>query len=215
MVKKLILFPFGGNAREALDTISVINKAEKEWDVIGFVDDDPSTRGKDLLGVKVLGDREVLSKFSDASVLAVVGNPLNYLKREEIICGIKIEESRFARIIHPTAQVSHDAKIGFNTLIMANSIISCGVSIGNHCIILPNSVISHDTVVEDYCIVGSNVSVSGQVRIRKSCYIGSGTSIRDNIVIDDGTLVGIGANVVKNFEGGSVLIGNPAKRFKE
>lgn len=213
--KKLILFPFGGNAREALDTISSINNINHEWDVLGFIDDDLRTKGSEYLGVKVLGNREVLKEFPDAYILAVVGNPKGYLNRQKIIDGLNIEESRFAKIIHPTAQISNGAQIGYNTLLMAYTVVSCGVTVGNHCIVLPFSVISHDSIIEDYCCIGSNVSISGFVKIKKNCYIGSGASIRDYITIDEKALVGIGSNVVKNIEGKSCVVGNPAKEIRK
>ena len=215
MSRKLILFPFGGNSCEAVDVILAINRIKEEWDVLGFIDDDPQAWGKELLGVKVLGGKEVLKKYPDVQILAVVGNPGNYLKRQEITDQVNTQKSRFATIIHPTAQVSPDAQIGYNTLVMANTVISCGVTIGNHCIILPNTVISHNSVIGDYCCIGSNVSISGRVTIKKNCYIGSGTSVRDQVTIAEKVLVGIGSNVIGDIKSQSTVIGNPAKELRK
>ena len=46
MVKKIILFPFGGNAREALSVIEAINRRKKTWQVIGFLDDNQDVWGR-------------------------------------------------------------------------------------------------------------------------------------------------------------------------
>ena len=211
MPKKLILFPFGGNAREALIAIKDINKKKKVWDVLGFADDNKATHGKSSMGVKVLGGRAILQKFPKACVLAVPGHPDSYLKREEIISGLNVDEKRWATVIHPSVFVAADAKIGANTLIMPSVMVSAGVTIGKHCVILPNTVISHDSTIGDYCCIGSNVSVSGFVMVEKGCYIGSGSSIRNNITIKQGSLVGIGANVVANVESHVTVIGNPAR----
>ena len=75
MPKKLILFPFGGNAREALVIIQAVNEIKKTWEVLGFLDDNASLWGREYCGVKVLGNKKLLKKFSDASVLVVPGNP--------------------------------------------------------------------------------------------------------------------------------------------
>ncbi|MBT6046038.1 MAG: acetyltransferase [Candidatus Scalindua sp.] len=211
MPEKLIIFPFGGNARESLITISAINKIGVEWEIVGFIDDDSSSWGKECCGVKVLGGKEVLKNVEEASILAIPGNPDNYLKRKDIIKRLDIDNSRFATIIHPSVSVSNDSSIGYNTIIMPNVIISCGVKIGKHCIILPNSVVAHDSIIGDYCCIGSNVTISGNVTIGTRCYIGSGTSIRDSIKIDGKTLVGIGSNVVSDITESVVVAGNPAK----
>lgn len=215
MSKKLLLFPFGGNAREALISVFAVNMSSKEWDILGFIDDNQSLYEKECCGIKVLGGREILKNTPDAFVLAVPGSPTSYPRRKEIIASLNLDESRFASIIHPSVVVSPDAVIGYNTVIMPNAVISCGVKIGDHCIILPNTVVSHDSIVGDYCCLGSNISISGSVRIGSSCYIGSGTKMRENVSIGDRTLIGLGSNVVSDIEADAVAVGSPAKMIRK
>lgn len=215
MPEQLLIFPFGGNAREALLSVLAINQRQKEWDILGFVDDDPARQGRECCGVRVLGGRELLARHPSARVLAVPGNPQNFQRRMEIIGGLQVAEERFATIVHPTAVLSPDAVIGANTIVMANVVLSCGVTVGRHCVILPNTVISHDSSVGDGSCLGSNISVSGTVRIGASCYIGSGTRMRENIAIGAGTLIGLGSNVVSDIGEGVVAVGNPAKIIRK
>jgi len=215
MPKKLLIFPFGGNGREALISVLAINDIRKEWDIVGFVDDSPSLHGKEYYGVKILGGRELFDRHADAFVLAVPGSPKGYLKRRSIIESLPVEKSHFATIIHPSVVRAPDAVIGYNTLIMPHAVISCAVRIGNHCIVLPNTVIAHDSTVGDYCCIGSNVSVSGSVSIGPECYIGSGVKVRENIRIGERTLVGLGSNVISDIESNSTAVGNPAKTIEK
>ncbi|GAB4390619.1 MAG: dTDP-4-amino-4,6-dideoxy-D-glucose acetyltransferase VioB [Thermodesulfovibrionales bacterium] len=211
MPKKLLIFPFGGNARESLLSVLALNQAQREWDVVGFLDDDPLLRGRDYLGIKVLGGREVLEIHPDAFVLAVPGSPKGYLGRAAIIEGLPVDESRFATIVHPSVVKAPDAQVGRNTLLMPNVVISCGVRVGSHCVVLPNTVVAHDSVVEDFCCIGSNVSISGGVTIGRGCYIGSGARIREDLRIGERSLIGLGSNVIADVEGGVVAVGNPAR----
>ena len=216
MSKKLIIFPFGGNAKEALMSIFDINSIRSEWDILGFIDENGSLQGKDCCGVKVLGGREILKKFPEAQVLAVPGNPDNYLKRADIIQGLGVLKSEtFAQIIHPSVKISPDSKIGLNTLLMANIVVSASVNIGSHCVILPNTVISHDSRIGDYCCIGSNVTISGSVIIGDNCYIGSGSRLRDNIRVGKRSMIGIGSNVVSDIDEGVVAAGNPARIMRK
>lgn len=215
MSKQLLLFPFGGNARESLISILAINGIQHEWDIIGFLDDDYSVQGKDYCGVKVLGGRELLGAYASAYVLAVPGSPRGYLKRKAIIDGLGLDKSRFATIIHPSVVRAPDSMIGYNTLLMSNVVVSCGSRIGNHCVVLPNTVLAHDSSISDYCCIGSNVSISGSVSIGAECYIGSGVKIRENILIGQRTLIGLGSNVISDIEEGTVAVGNPANTIKK
>lgn len=215
MPKKILIFPFGGNARESIISILAINKIKREWDIVGFIDDNPSTWGKICCGIKVIGGKDKLNKFPNARILAIPGNPNNYLKRKRIIEGLRVDDSHFVSIAHPSAIISQDAKIGKNVLIMANVFISCGVKIGDHCVILPNTVISHEAVVGDYCCIGSNVSISGNVRIGQECYIGSGAKIRENIHIGKKTLIGIGSTVISDIKENMVAAGTPCRPIRK
>ncbi len=215
MSKKLLLFPFGGNAREALVSIFAMNENKDEWDLLGFVDDNISTHSKECCGIRVLGGREVFAQYPDAYVLAVPGSPTSFSRRNDIIRGLNLAKSRFATIVHPSVVTAPDATIGYNTLIMSGVVVSCGVTIGNHCLILPNTVVSHDSVVEDHCCIGSNISISGSVHIGSTCYIGSGTKIREDISIGNGTLIGLGSNVVSHIPEGVIAVGSPAKVVKK
>jgi len=211
MPKKLIIFPFGGNGREAAAIISEDSPLKEEWELLGFVDDDPELHGKEACGVPVLGGKDIFKEYPDVKILAVPGNPRNYLKRRHIIDGLDLKVERFAQILSSTAFVSPDAKIGFNTILLPSVVVGCGASIGNHCIILPNTTIGHDSVIEDYCCIGANVAVSGYVKIQSCCYIGSGTAIREHITIHEQSLVGIGSNVISDIEKNVIVAGNPAK----
>ena len=211
MSKKLLLFPFGGNAREALLSILAINETKREWDVVGFIDDDRASHGREYWGIPVLGGREQFKEHADAWVLAVPGSPSGYLRRKALIESLGIDEVRFATISHPSVVKAPDAVIGYNTVIMPHTVVSCGAHIGHHCIILPNTVIAHDSTVGDYTCVGSNVSISGSVTVGSECYIGSGTAMREHVRIGNRTLIGLGSNVVTDVEQGVVAFGNPAR----
>jgi len=215
MSEKLILFPFGGNTREALLCVREINQMSPAWDVVGIIDDDQSKWNKESQGFKVIGGREKLQEYPEAKVLAVNGNPDNFFNRRTIIEGLEVDPKRFITVIHPSVIVSKDAQVGYNTLIMPHVFVSCDVTIGNHCIVLPSTVISHDSKIGDGTCIGSNVSVSGNVTIGAESYIASGTTIRDGVSIGEKTLVGLGSNVISDVESGVMVCGNPAKTIEK
>ncbi len=210
-MKDLIIFPFGGNAREALITIDRLNENNKTWNVLGFVDDDESRHGSVFEGIEVVGGREIFDRFKSAFVLAVPGSPQSYLLRENLINSLKISPERWATIIDPSVVISRSAHIGMNVLVMANVFLSSQVRVGNHCVLLPQSVISHEAVIGDYAMIGSNCSVSGGCKIGRSSYLGSGSRLKENVVIGDRSLIGLGSVVLKNTQPDSVFVGVPAR----
>lgn len=205
MIKKqLLLFPYNGNAIEALDCIDT-----NEFEFIGFIDDTP-----EKIGVKEhyeVFDRSILLKFPDAMVLAVPGSPTSYTFRDKIIAGLGIENTRFATVISPKARVANKNNIGFNSLIMSGVVITSNAKVGNHVCVLPNSVIHHDSVIGDYTLIGSNITIAGGTFIGPFCYIGSGSNIINGITIGEKTIVGMGTNVIKSLPPNSKAVGNPVR----
>lgn len=214
-MKKILLFPFNGNAREAISIINDSNTFRQEWEIIGFIDDDPHKINLQFGPFKVIGNRERIKYYPDSLVLAVPGRPENYLQRDAIIKSLGLQQKRFATIIHPSVSVGSECTIGSNCLLMQNVVLTAGVTLGNDIIILPNTVIAHETSIGDYTLIGSNVTLSGSVKVEKQCYIGSGAKCLQEITIGEKSLVGLGSVVIKDVPAGSVVAGNPAKIIRK
>jgi sugar O-acyltransferase (sialic acid O-acetyltransferase NeuD family) len=203
--KKLVIFPFNGNGREALDCISL-----DEFELVGFIDDDPQKKSTQY----DIYSREILQKYKELRILAVPGNAFSFRKRRDIINSLGIADtSRYMTAIHPGAAIGRNVNIGANCLVMAGVVLTSNACLQDHVCVLPNSVIHHDVVVDEFTIIGSNVVVAGGTSIGKSCYIGSGTNIINGISIGDESLIGLGSNVLRSVGGQAKMVGNPARNL--
>jgi sugar O-acyltransferase (sialic acid O-acetyltransferase NeuD family) len=206
----IVLFPYGGNTREAVVTIDALNGAGASINIGGFLDDFLTQAA--LGNYPLLGTREAWSNWRGrAKLLAAPGSPSSYLSRQALIDSFRADEHDWARIIDPTARVAASATIGFNTLIQAHCYLGTKAKIGNHCVVLPHAVVSHDSTVGDYTMIGAHASISGDVIIGRNCYIGAASSFHHGVKIGDGALVGIGATVIRDVPARAVVVGNPAR----
>jgi len=213
-MKQLILFPFNGNAREALGVVEAINKQEPTWEVLGFVDDDPARSGDSMGVFPVLGGREVFSRYPDAYVVAVPGRPDNYWERISLIEGLEIPEARLATLVHPSASIGPSCLLSFNTVLMAGVVLTASVQLAPHVGVLPNTVLSHDVVVGQGTLIGASVVIAGGVQVGECCYIGSGSHILQNVIIGDMALVGLGSTILHSVPPRTVVAGNPGKLLR-
>ncbi|QNT70124.1 acetyltransferase [Defluviicoccus vanus] len=203
----LLIFPFNGNALEAVDCLGPAHR------LVAFVDDTPSKRGPTEVGRPVVG-REALVEHASAAVLAVPGSPASYRERRRIIEGLGVADNRFARVVHPTAAVSRLARVGCNVLIMAGVVVTSNAVIGDHVCILPNTVVHHDVVIGAFSLIGSNVAIAGGVQVGENCYVGSGSNIINGVELGSGCLIGLGSNVTRSVAAGTSVAGNPARPIK-
>ena len=179
--------------------------------IIGFLDDNLSLKQKIICGIKVLGPLQLAERYPDACFVNGIGSPFNFWKKEEIIRKSRIPLERFEAIIHPSANVSKTARIGYGTVIFQNVTINSNVKIGHHVVVLPNSVISHDGIIENYTCIAAGVAISGKVKIGSLCYLGANSSIRGGLSVQKNSLIGMGSVVLTDVPENSVFVGNPAK----
>jgi sugar O-acyltransferase (sialic acid O-acetyltransferase NeuD family) len=200
----LLIFPCNGNGLEALDCVG------PGYRTIGFIDDTTEKVGSLRFGFPVYG-REALQRFPQAAVLAVPGSPSSFRQRQAVVESLGVNDSRFARVVHPLACISSQASVGFNVLVMAGVVITSNTVIGNHVCLLPNTVVHHDAVVGAWTLVGSNVTIAGQVTVGRNCYLGSGSTMKNGITVEDEVLVGLGSNVLHDVPPAVTVVGNPAR----
>ncbi len=202
-MKDLIILGAGGEGLEIVQVVRLINKVNKEWNIIGFLDDNLSIIGQEFNGIKVLGSILDSNKFSNAYFISSIGHPDRPILREEVRNKIPFSDSKFATIIHPSAVICETVKLGFGCFIQSNCNISTNSIIGNNVLIANGSIIGHESEISDGVVIGMGVKITSDVIIGKNVYIGPGAIFTNQIKIGNNVLIGIGAIVTENVPNNS------------
>jgi sugar O-acyltransferase (sialic acid O-acetyltransferase NeuD family) len=204
-VNSLVIVGAGGFARETAAA------AGHDWNVVGFVDDDPALHGTRRSGLPILGPVDSVRDMPEVEVAVCVGNPRNFTARRAIVERLGLPPERYATIVHPLASVGAGSQIGPGSVLLAGTVLTADVTVGSHVAIMPQAVLTHDDRVSDYCTIASGVRLGGGVVLDEGAYVGAGALIRESLKIGAWSLVGMGSVVLSDVPPSEVWAGNPAR----
>ena len=209
----LIIIGASGFGREVAWLVERINKKCKEWNLIGFIDDNISIQENVINGYRVLGTNNNIKDYPEAYYVCAIGSSK---VRSMIIEKVTQENPniRFATLIDPTVEMSDLVEIGEGTIICAHTIITVNISIGKHVIINLDCTIGHDAVLKDFVTLYPSVNVSGASNIGKAVEMGTGMQIIQGKSIGDNSIIGAGAIVIRDIPERCTAVGNPARPIK-
>lgn len=206
-VKDIVILGAGGLGREILALIEARNADREEWNVLGFLDADPTLSGSEVSGHRVLGSDEWQS---DDSVWFVcgIGDPR---VRCRTVKKFSARGSRFASLIHPDVAIPKSVRIGAGTVVMAGTRFTVDAKIGNHVTVYVNCSITHDVEIADFCIVAPGCNLSGGVVLEEGAQLGTGVSVLPRRRIGAWATIGAGSVVNRDVPANSIALGVPCR----
>lgn len=176
---------------------------------IVFLDDNPKVQ---LCGsYKVVGECKSALSYKNADFIVAIGNTKIRRKIQSEFIGMGLH---IVSLIHPSAVIASNVKIGVGTVVMAGAVINPCSVIGQGCIINTCASVDHDCRIGDYVHVSVGSHVAGTVIIGDDTWIGAGATIINNVEIANECMIGAGAVVIADITEHGTYVGVPAKKLK-
>jgi len=212
MKKKLLIIGAGGFGREVLEYAKDIKKAgHSDWEIAGFLDDNLSALDGYSYEHKVIGTVRDQKISGEYVYICAIGDPKTKL---DISRRFLKEGADFINIIHPTAYVAGNCKMGAGVVLCPNTTVTTDVTLGNFVAVDVNSICSHDVTVGDGCTISHFCDLTGFTALGEGVFLGSGVSVIPGVRLGDYVVIGAGSVVLSDVKAGELAYGVPAKVVK-
>ncbi len=186
-----------------------------DYEVLGFLDDDPAKTNKVLYGNKVLGAVNTIDKYLENDPLCVVigiANPVFKSKIAKTLAGKNVD---FPNFIAPNVWISNKVGLGRGIILYP------GVSINYECILQDfvimnmNCAIGHNCTISEYSTLAPGVNLAGFTKIMPCGDIGIGATTIQGITVGSNSRIGGQSMLIKDVPDNSVAVGNPSRIIRK
>lgn len=210
-MKHLIIIGARGWGKEVFDIAKACINAGLDMDVKGFLDDKSEALDGLLHYPPILGPVETYELQPDDVFVCALGDVIYKKHYADIILQ---KGGEFISLIHPTAILGNNAKIGRGCIVGAYTNLSSDTAIGDFVNFSIKAGMGHDSKVGNYSHIGGMANISGFVTIGEFVTVHPCCNIVPHRIIGDKAIVGTGSVVLNNVKAGATVFGNPAKKVE-
>jgi acetyltransferase EpsM len=199
----IIIYGGGGHGKSLIDLLRQLRK----YHIVGIIDDGIPI-GEEIMGVPVIGGREILSELYAKGVrtaVNAVGGIGNMSIRIQVFKEIAAVRFICPTVIHPTAFIEPSAVLGSGIQVFPHAYVGSQSRIGFGVIVNTSAIISHDCMIDDYTNISPGAVLAGEVKVGKGVLIGMGATINLQVTIGDRSRIGNGATIKSDVPGNGIV----------
>lgn len=209
-MKHLYIIGARGFGRAIYELAEEINQERHEFVIEGFLDDKKDALDEFEGYPPIISSVENFIPSVEDVFICALGDVKYKKKYIEII---KKKGGVFCNLIHPTAVIGKNSKLGTGCILRNNVRISCDVKIGDFNTFQPFVVVGHDVRIDNYSMFNTFAFLGGYVDIEEGVTVHTGGIIHPRKHIGANSVVGAGAVVIRNVARDTTVYGNPAKKL--
>ncbi len=208
-MKNLIIIGAGGMGRTIYsNALESIGYGEK-FVVKGFIDDNLSALDGFPNYPPLIGTIKDYTPQPCDVFVSSIGGASRRACMEEIIS----RGGEFMELIHQTARIYTNAKLGKGNFIGAYTVIGNDAEIGDYNMIQSYTVIGHDAKIGSWNRIDTHVTCVGGIIVEDDVNIHTSAVISHKVRVETGAHVGALSFVIRKVKAGTTVMGNPAKRL--
>jgi sugar O-acyltransferase (sialic acid O-acetyltransferase NeuD family) len=188
----MVIYGAGGHAKAVMEMAQAIGA----FRIAGIIDDNAALTGTFVLGIPVLGTREILPQlYSEGIRLAAngVGGIIDINIRVKLFERLSESGFTFPILRHPRASVEASAQIFDGVQVFANAYVGSSSCLHERCMVNTGAVVSHDCEIGSYAHIAPGAMLAGHVHVGQKALVGMGVTTAIGVTIGSGARIGNGA----------------------
>lgn len=195
---------------ETIRMVHAVRRVNPNFNIRGFIDNDPSKHGSDFHGHPVLGGSERIAELAAEGVRFVNLITRSTIARYEVTLEMVRHGAVLTNFIHPNVDLTM-TRWGLGNYVQESVITQAGVEIGDNSSIHIGTMIGHESRIGNSVFIAHAVSISGSCTIEDGVFIGTNATVLPRTRIGKWSIIGAGAVVTRDVPDYSVVVGNPAR----
>lgn len=207
-MKKLLIIGAGGCGRDIYHFATSCEGFGKEYTIKGFLDDNKSCLdGYPGFPPVIDSISDYLPEPDDVFICAM-GHVASKKKCVEMMLE---RGGQFVTLVHPTANVAPDAKIGLGCIVMQQATVGATAVVDDFVLIQISAIVGHDARVGKYSRLDCLSVMVGGTEIKEEVTVHTAAVINHKVVVGKQAHVGACSLVIRNVKQGTTVFGNPAR----
>ncbi|MGE3182047.1 MAG: NeuD/PglB/VioB family sugar acetyltransferase, partial [Phycisphaerae bacterium] len=182
----------------------------RSYNVIAFIDRDPTKTGETIAGVPVHRHRQDLPdpwRSRRISAIVAIGDNRTRVRMADRLRSANVT---LVSAIDPSASIAKSATVGPHAIICSRATVCVHAIIHADCVIRSGAIVEHDNVIERGAFLEPAVRLAGGVTIEQGARVGIGASIIPGRRVGSHAVVEPGAVVIHNVPERTMVGGAPA-----
>ena len=189
---QIIIYGAGGHAKAVMEMVQAISA----FRIAGILDDNAALTGNSVLGIPVLGTRELLPQLVEQGIRMAangVGGIIDINIRMKLFDLLAGYGFAFPILRHPRATVEPSAQIFDGVQVFANAYVGSSTVLHEKCMINTGAIVSHDCEIGSFTHIAPGTMLAGHVHVGEKALVGMGVTTMIGIKIGSGARIGNGA----------------------
>ena len=199
----MIIYGGGGHGKSVIELVRQLGT----FHLVGVVDDGIKI-GTDILGLPVLGGKNILKELYIRGVhqaVNAVGGIGNLLPRLRVFEELSQAGFSCPTVIHPTAFIEASVFLAEGIQVFPHAYLGSSTRVGFGSIINTGAIVSHDCVIGETVNLSPGAILAGGVQVGDKTLIGMGVTVNLEVKIGNGVRIGNGATIKADIPDGAII----------